>query len=155
YPLRNRGAGKPPMKARKPVPAAKGETWSLPPGIFLFMAVAAFYVWTATSSQYAFVWGTKKADHYNLLAEGFLKGNLSLAKDPPKELLALKDPLDPVANEKYRLHDASLYNGHYYVYFGPVPVLTLYLPWLVITGWSVPNNLAVILYLLSGYIFSC
>jgi hypothetical protein len=143
------------MKARKPVPATKGETWSLPPGIFLFMAVAAFYVWTATSSQYAFVWGTKKADHYNLLAEGFLKGHLYLAQDPPKELLALKDPLDPVANAKYRLHDASLYKGHYYVYFGPVPVLTLYLPWRVITGWSIPNNLAVILYLLAGYIFSC
>ena len=72
-----------------------------------------------------------------------------------KELLALKDPWDPVANAPYRLHDASLYNGHYYVYFGPVPVITLYLPWRIVTGWSIPNNLAVILFLLAGYIFSC
>jgi hypothetical protein len=154
------------MTPRKARPAPKAEAaaakatrtgWEsgLPPGMFIFLAVTLFYVWTATSSQYAFVWGTKKGDHYNLLAEGFLKGHLYLAQDPPKELLALKDPFDPVANAPYRLHDASLYKGHYYVYFGPVPVLTLYLPWRVITGWSIPNNLATILYLLAGYIFSC
>jgi hypothetical protein len=127
----------------------------MPPGIFLFVAIAAFYIWTATSSQYAFVWGTKKVDHYNLLAEGFLSGHLYLAQDPPKELLALPNPYDPAANEPYRLHDVSLYKGHYYVYFGPVPVLTLYLPWRIITGWSIPNNLAVVIFLLAGNIFLC
>src|ERR1043165_1124942 len=126
-----------------------------PPGTFLFLAIAAFYVWTATSSQYAFVWGTKRADHYNLLGEGFLRGHLYLAQDPPKEMLALKDPLDPVANREYGLHDASLYNGHYYVYFGPVPVITLYLPWRLITGWHIPNNLAAVIYMLGGFLFSC
>jgi len=127
----------------------------LPPGFFLFLAVTAFYVWTATSSQYAFKWGTRKIYHYKLLAEGFLSGHLYLAQTPPKEMLALKDPLDPVANGPYRLHDASLYEGRYYVYFGPVPALTLYLPWRAITGWGIPNNLAVIIYLLAGYLFSC
>ena len=127
----------------------------LPPGLFLVLAIAAFYTWTTTSSKYDFVWGTRKPDHYNLQAEGFLAGHLYLAQDPPKELLALKDPLDPVANAPYRLHDASLYKGHYYVYYGPAPVITLYLPWRVITGWSIPNNFAVLLYVLAGYIFSC
>jgi hypothetical protein len=133
----------------------RGWYTGLPPGMFIVLAVAAFYVWTATSSQYDFIWGTKKSDHYNLLAEGFLEGHLYLAVDPPKELLALKNPLDPKANAPYRMHDVSLYNGHYYVYFGPVPVITLYLPWRIITGWSIPNNLAVIIYLMAGYIFSC
>jgi hypothetical protein len=146
-----------PSKTEIQAPVAEHHGWhsGLPPGIFIVLAVTAFYVWTATSSQYAFVWGTKKADHYNMLAEGFLSGHLYLAVDPPKELLALKDPLDPVANAPYRMHDVSFYNGHYYVYFGPVPVVTLYLPWRIITGWSIPNNLAVIIYLLAGYIFSC
>ena len=148
------------MKARRArsAPSSEGKLrreWVLPPGIFLFAAIAAFYVWTATSSQYAFVWGTKKPDHYNLLAEGFLSGHLHLAVDPPKELLALPNPYDPVANAPYRLHDVSLYKGHYYVYFGPVPVLGLYLPWRILTGWSIPNNLAVIIFLVAGDVFLC
>ncbi|HJZ99492.1 MAG TPA: hypothetical protein VKE70_23440, partial [Candidatus Solibacter sp.] len=148
------------MSARRarsaPAPEARpARQWELPPGTFLFAAIAAFYVWTATSSQYAFVWGTKKADHYNLLAEGFLSGHLYLTQNPPKELLALPNPYDPVANAPYRLHDVSLYKGHYYVYFGPVPVLTLYLPWRILTGWSIPNNLAVIIFLLAGNVFLC
>jgi hypothetical protein len=88
------------------------------------------------------------------LTEGFLSGHLYLNVDPAREMLALRNPLDPIANSPYRLHDASLYRGHYYVYFGPVPVVTLYLPWRVIAGASVPNNLAVIVYLLAGWMFS-
>src|SRR5215472_7397832 len=167
--LRNLRGGTLPMSRRPPAKpstksgsraAAQGTEparWQLrlPPGFFLFLAVTAFYVWTATSSQYAFKWGTRKIDHYNLLAEGFLSGHLYLAQSPPKEMLALKDPLDPVANGPYRLHDASLYQGRYYVYFGPVPALTLYSPWRAIPGWGIPNNLAVITYLLVGYLFSC
>jgi hypothetical protein len=147
----------PAAKAEPATPKSSGTGWrsGLPPGIFLLLIIAGFYVWTATSSQYAFAWGTKKQDHYNLLAEGFLKGHLYLAQDPPKELLALKNPYDPVANANYRLHDVSLYKGHYYVYFGPVPALTVYLPWRLITGWGIPNNLAVIIYLLIGLVFSC
>jgi hypothetical protein len=117
--------------------------------------VAVFYIWTTTSSQNDFQWSAKKVDHYNLLAEGFLSGHLYLSLKPPPEMLALKDPLDPVANRDYRLHDASLYRGKYYLYFGPVPALTLYLPWRWITGSGIPNNLAVVIYLLAGYVFSC
>src|SRR5207248_6297600 len=43
-------------------------------------------------------------------------------------LLALADPYDPAQNAPYRLHDASLYHGRYYLYFGPTPVALLYLP---------------------------
>jgi hypothetical protein len=154
------------MKQRRTAPAPKaadaapkraGRGWrsGLPPGIFIFLAVAAFYIWTATSSQLPFNWTEKKTDHYNLLADGFLNGHLYLAVDPPKELLALRDPYDPQANVKYRLHDASLYNGHYYIYFGPVPVLTLYVPWKLVTGLYMPTNFATILFCLAGYVFSC
>ena len=77
----------------------------------MFLSVAAFYIWTAVSSQGGVKWEAGANEHYNLLAEGFLSGHLYLAQAPAKELLALKDPLDPVANAPYRLHDASLYQG--------------------------------------------
>jgi len=127
----------------------------LPAGIFIVLSVAAFYVWTATSSEGGWKWEAGKMEHYDQLAEGFLSGHLYLAQAPPKEMLALKDPLDPIANGPYRLHDAALYKGRYYLYFGPVPVLTLYLPWRMVTGFGIATNLATVLFVLAGYIFSC
>jgi hypothetical protein len=125
-----------------------------PACIAVAIAVALFYVWTATSSH-GFAWGEKQADYLNQLADGFLAGHLYLPQEPPKELLALPDPFDPVASRRFRLHDASLYHAHYYLYFGPVPVLTLFLPWRAITGSGLPNNFAVLLYVTAGYVFSC
>ena len=33
-----------------------------------------------------------------------------------------------------RAHDASYYDGHYYLYFGIAPVILLYAPWRLLTG---------------------
>ena len=41
---------------------------------------------------------------------------------PHPALLAMADPYDPVANAPYRVHDMTLYKGHYYLYFGVSPV---------------------------------
>ncbi|HLG97932.1 MAG TPA: hypothetical protein VKX49_16580 [Bryobacteraceae bacterium] len=70
-------------------------------------------------------------------------------------MLALQDPYDPDTNEKLRLHDASLYHGKYYLYFGIGPAVTLYLPWHVLTGWSVSDDVAVTIFTMAGYVFSC
>jgi len=113
-----------------------------------------FYRWTATSSGDAFEFQTHSPAHYNLLTEGFLRGHLYLAQDPAPELLALPDPRDPEANARWRLHDASLYHGHYYLYFGPVPVLALYAP-LRLLGGSPSPNLAAFIFAAFGYTFSC
>jgi hypothetical protein len=48
----------------------------------------------------------------------------------------------------------SLYRGKYYMYFGPVPVLTLFLPWRVVTGRALAEELATLIYITAGYIFS-
>jgi hypothetical protein len=50
------------------------------------------------------------------------------AHSPAPEISALPDPYDSVANGPYRLHDASFYKGRYYLYFGPVPAVVLFLP---------------------------
>jgi hypothetical protein len=59
---------------------------------------------------------------FDLLAEGFRRGQLSLAYDPPPELLALPNPYDR-ANGHYWLVDATLHDGKYYLYWGPLPAL--------------------------------
>src|SRR5437588_657163 len=90
---------RPHTKAGDPAPGGTRGRRSLPPGLLLIPLVAAFYVWTTTSSGYAFEWGTHQGDFYNSLADGFLAGHLYLPVAPLPALLALKNPYDPVANE--------------------------------------------------------
>ena len=126
-------------------------------GVWLLAAapVVWFYSWTATSSWGPFEWRNDKVDHYNLLADGFLSGHLYMKLDPPPELLALRDPYDPLTNAALRKHDASLYHGKYYLYFGPVPALALFVPAKLLADVSLPENFAVVLFVTAGYAFSC
>jgi hypothetical protein len=87
--------------------------------------------------------------HYDYLVDGFLQGHTSLSVAPAPELLRLPDPYDPAQNGRWRLWDASLYQGKYYLYFGPTPVLLL-LPWRVLTGHHLPERLAVAAFAAGG-----
>jgi hypothetical protein len=80
--------------------------------------------------------------HYEYLVDGFLSGHASLSVSPSPDLLRLPDPHDPAQNGPWRLWDASLYNGKFYLYFGPTPVL-LMLPWKLVFGHPLPQRLAV------------
>src|SRR4051812_22648188 len=57
-------------------------------------------------------------------AEGFRAGHLHFAIEPAAALLAKANPFDPAWRSLW-YWDASLYNGHYYLYWGPVPALLL------------------------------
>ena len=147
-------AAKPSSSEVKPAEHSRAPSL-LPPGLFVMLAIGAFYAWTTTSSH-AIAWGAKQTDYFNQLSEGILSGHLYIPEQPPKELLALKDPLDPVANRPYRVpHDASLYNGHYYIYFAPTCVFTMFLPWRAAAGSGMPIVFAALVYMLAGYVFSC
>ncbi len=63
---------------------------------------------------------------YRELGAAFLHGQLALLQEPDPALLALPNPYDPSARVSVpHLMDASLYEGKYYVYFGPVPAVVL------------------------------
>jgi len=79
---------------------------------------------------------------YFHLTEAFLHGYLNLLEEPSRPLRELENPFDPEANERLRMHDASYFNERYYVYFGPAPVLSLYVPWRVLTGTDLPDRWA-------------
>ena len=57
-------------------------------------------------------------------AEGFRAGHLHFAIEPAAALLAKANPFDPRWKPLW-YWDASLYDGHYYLYWGPVPALLL------------------------------
>ena len=116
--------------------------------------VLAFYLWTASTSGSPFDFGENAADYYNLQADGLLSGKLSLDVDPPAALLALPDPYDPVANAPFRLHDASLYDGRYYLQWGPVPALVAFIPFRLLPLGDLPATLAAALFAFMGLCFA-
>ena len=92
---------------------------------------------------------------YSLLTDAFRHGQASLTLAPAPQLLALPDPYDPVQNAPYRIHDASLYKGRYYIYFGPAPVISLYLPYLLVTGEFLPDRIGTWVFATAAYGMAC
>ena len=119
------------------------------------LLVAAFYFWCAQSGYQRFVWDRDLDGYYDLLGRAFLGGKLYLPVEPRPELLALPDPWDATANLPYRLHDAVLYQKHYYLYHGAAPALLLFAPWRLLTRHDLPENFAVFLFCFGGYLLLC
>ncbi|MDE7283623.1 MAG: hypothetical protein K2N85_08595 [Lachnospiraceae bacterium] len=86
---------------------------------------------------------------YQELAEVISQGHFYLDKTPSEGLLNAENPYDTIylqANGIDYLADYAYYDGKYYVYFGIVPELLLYLPCYLITGHHIPNYMAVFLF---------
>lgn len=90
--------------------------------------------------------GAVSTHYYDMQAEAFIQGQTALLLEPSPELLALPDPYDPIANGPYRFHDAVLYNGNYYLYWGPVPALLIAGIKLVTGARDIPDS-----YLVYGF----
>ena len=76
-------------------------------------------------------------NQYELLARAFAQGRLDLGYAVDPDLVALDNPYDPDARVEagaYFHWDSAFYDGKYYMYFGVVPVVILYLPFYLITG---------------------
>ncbi len=76
-------------------------------------------------------------NQYELMAESILDGHLYIEYDVDPRLLEMENPYDPVLRDQLDVEyhwDHAFYNGHYYMYFGIVPVLILFLPYRLFTG---------------------
>jgi hypothetical protein len=113
----------------------------------------SFYLWTA-SAGLPLGFGEPHERPYNLLTQALLRGQLHLAVEPRPELFELTEPYRPGRNAPYRYHDASLYHGRYYLYFGVVPVLVLFVPWRLVGLGDLPEPAAAAVFALAGFVFS-
>lgn len=117
--------------------------------------VGWFYTWTVRSSGDPWEFGEEQRDYYNLLIDGWLDGQLHLKVDVPDALLQLPDPYDPrLRPPGLGLHDASFYEGKYYLYFGAGPVVSLMLPFRALTGTDLPQAVAVLAFAYSAFLAS-
>ncbi len=97
--------------------------------------------WDGVSVVNVFECGGENAQQYAELAKSMTHGKLYLEEEPPNWLQNMDDPYDRGARDQLvketgenYLWDTAYYEGHYYVYFGVVPVLLFYLPFYLVTG---------------------
>jgi len=78
--------------------------------------------------------------YYDMLAESFIHGEVSLPIEPSPSLANLDDPYDPVERQDIPiLFDASYFRGKYYLYWGPAPaVVTAF--WKMVTNRNVGDE---------------
>ncbi len=91
---------------------------------------------------------------YDELAVAILNGKTYIDNDDvPDSLKELSNPYDTTlrtlksqqTGDKYRW-DVAYFNGHYYVYFGIVPLLLMYLPFRLIFNAPFPTVLGIIIF---------
>src|SRR5438552_240412 len=146
-----------------PVPeGAQGSTGrrATPHRVVLALCVCAvlgFYVRCAWTYGKDLDPAPQRVDFQNRLADAFLHGQLNLRLEVPAGLTALPDPYDSVANEQYRsagLHDLTFYKGKIYAYFGPAPVLLLFVPFRLLRVGDLSPTLACLIFSVGGFFAS-
>ena len=120
------------------------------------LEILMIFLIISSSSHYLNIISKHQAQ-YQELACSFLNGHLYLEEEVPQFLLEMENPYDYAlrySQGKYFYWDAALYNGHYYVYFGVVPCLLTYLPYHMLTGKDLPNDIALFIFA-TLFIISC
>ncbi len=92
----------------------------------LDVVIILIYLWFGSDG----LWKTlpNETNYYDLQASAFIQGQLELDVEPDPALLAFTDEslYEPSNREGIpSLWDATLYNGKYYLYWGPAPALML------------------------------
>jgi len=136
--------------------AAGGKFRWMPPAIFTAACamVIGIYAVTAQPGYLASSSLNTADEYYNLLAQGFRAGQLSVKKDVPPGLALLSDPYDRTANAPFGLLDLSYYKGKLYLYFGVTPVLVLFWPYVALTGHYLPQKDAALIFCVIGFLAS-
>lgn len=88
--------------------------------ILLLVAVAFVYAFIVSAGTFS-SWPTY-SNYYDLLADSFRAGRVDLLISPSPRLLAARDPFDPSLAPLW-VWDASLHDGRYYLYWGPLPAM--------------------------------
>lgn len=90
--------------------------------------------------------GNTGFEPYVHLARALAEGQTAVGLEVSDALIAMDNPYDAVARSLHGVRfalDYAYYEGHYYVYFGILPCLLLYLPYYLLTGMDLPNWCAV------------
>ncbi|MDD6797849.1 MAG: hypothetical protein PUE71_06125 [Clostridia bacterium] len=96
---------------------------------------------------------------YQMLAEAFSNGEVSLPYEPSAGLAAMENPYDTALRNSLGIEykwDRAYYDGKYYVYYGVLPELIFYWPCYKLTGMDFSTNAAIYItgiFLIAGVFF--
>ena len=116
--------------------------------------IAWFFVWTVDPEGNRPVLEATGEGYYNLLTRGFLKGQTALDRVVEPAMLALKDPYNPAERAGKGLHDASYYQGRYFIYFGVTPVVAAFAPVRLLTGRFIDERFVIVGFAWAGFLLS-
>lgn len=94
----------------------------------------------------------EQTDLYNeKFVQALESGQVHLIEEPSEKLLSLENPYDAVERSSIKrgidyIWDVALYNNHYYVYFGILPALILFVPFHLITGTFLKTAIGVLIF---------
>lgn len=119
--------------------------------LFIFILILTFISVNSKSDE--------DTDMYNKgLVEAFLNKQLYLLEEPSVEFESLENPYDvsvrnnsTVERGRDYVWDSAYYDGKFYVYFGVLPVLVIFLPFYLLTGEYLHCSLAC--FIISAIIF--
>ena len=102
--------------------------------------VLALIVLTAFLMTLSPIWNGMMPRHrnaYELMTEFMLQGHIDYIGETDPAFLELENPYDPEARMAAGVDvpwDWSYYKGHFYMYFGVVPILLVFMPYRLLTG---------------------
>lgn len=130
--------------------------------IFLIMLIAVSF-WISYASRggsYSILEDFNSTEGNQItqdIVDAFADGKVTMNIEMNDKLLALENPYDKSQREAeqigYYLWDHLLFEGEYYSYYGIAPVLTLFLPYHLMTGYYFPSVWAVWLFGAFGIYF--
>ena len=123
--------------------------------VFVGTMNPTFLGMTATENGFAFTpLPMTNHNQYDELAQAILEGKTYIDNnDVPKSLIDMENPYDTAARsltssatgDEYRW-DVAYFDGHYYVYFGIVPLLIMYLPFRALFDAPFPSAIGIIIF---------
>ena len=141
--------------AAPPQGGSRGCAWRRAVLLCAALAGSALVAWSSLGTWQVPFFDRPQEDYYNLLVHGFRKGSLALDKVVPDALIHAENPWDPDKRpSNVGAHDVSYFGGHYYVYFGVAPVVTLFWPFRALTGHDLPLVYGTLAYSLGAFLIS-
>ena len=92
----------------------------------ILVVLSFYYLFVVTAGTFGVL--QSRTSFYDKLAQGFQAGHLYIPDKPKARLLRRADPWNYKSDREWKhwLWDASLYNKRYYIYWGPIPAVVLW-----------------------------
>ena len=124
--------------------------------LFTAVLITVLYNYTGSGIVFNSLKQTSGNQISQELVDAFEAGQVTLLDKPSEGLLALENPYDWGARSEAKVSykwDHLLYDGEYYSYYGIAPVILLFLPFHLLTGYYFPTAEAVLIFGMIGITF--